>query len=138
MLRLRRQDVAMTSREKKRSCCDVMVSKVMGQCQQWDLHCSVYFYKRAHEYPVLDRSPGSNDLELDLRWVCAVSCARKLRSKLSLRSTEHSTMQNVNWLKLNIFFTIFDVYVIYYHFWPLRLNCLVLTKSSILTLYFQI
>ena len=49
----------------------------MGQYQQWDLRCSVYFYKRAHEYPVLDRHPGSNDLELDFRWVCAVSCARK-------------------------------------------------------------
>ena len=49
----------------------------MGQCQQWDLHCSVYFYKGAHEYPVLDRRPGSNDLELDFRWVCSVSCARK-------------------------------------------------------------
>ena len=53
--------------KKKRSCCNVMVSDVMGQCQQWDLHCSVYFYKRAHEYPVLDRRPGSNDLELDFR-----------------------------------------------------------------------
>ena len=31
-----------------------------------------------HEYPVLDRRPGSNDLELDFRWVCAVSCARNL------------------------------------------------------------
>ena len=30
----------------------------------------------AREYPVLDRRPGSNDLELDFRWVCAVSCAR--------------------------------------------------------------
>ena len=50
----------------------------MGQCQQWDLHCSVFFYKRAHEYPVRDRRPGSNDLELDFRWVCAVSCARKV------------------------------------------------------------
>ena len=54
-----------------------MVSDVMGQCQHWDLHCSVYFYKRAHEYPVLDHRPGSNDLELDFRWVCAVSHARK-------------------------------------------------------------
>ena len=35
-------------------------------------------YKRAHEYPVLDRRPGSNDLELDFRWVCAVSCARMI------------------------------------------------------------
>ena len=25
---------------------------------------------------MLDRRPGSNDLELDFRWVCAVSCAR--------------------------------------------------------------
>ena len=33
----------------------------------------------AHEYPVLDRRPRSNDLELDFRWVCAVSCARKIR-----------------------------------------------------------
>ena len=32
----------------------------------------------AHEYPVLDRRPVSNDLELDFRWVCAVSCARKI------------------------------------------------------------
>ena len=32
--------------------------------------------QEAHEYPVLDRRPGSNDLELDFRWVCAVSCAR--------------------------------------------------------------
>ena len=32
----------------------------MGQCQQWELHCSVYFDKGAHEYPVLDRCPGSN------------------------------------------------------------------------------
>ena len=55
-----------------------MVSDVMGQCQQWELQCSVYFYKGAHEYPVLDRRPGSNDLELDFRWVCAVSCARNL------------------------------------------------------------
>ena len=53
-----------------------MVSDVMGQCQQLDLQCSVYFYKRAHEFPVLDRRPGSNDLELDFRWVGPVSCAR--------------------------------------------------------------
>ena len=36
-----------------------------------------FLCKRAHEYPVLDRRPGSNDLELNFRWVCAVSCARK-------------------------------------------------------------
>ena len=54
-----------------------MITDVMGQCQQWKLHLSVYFHIGAHEYPVLDRRPGSNDLELDFRKVCAVSCARK-------------------------------------------------------------
>ena len=34
----------------------------------------------AHEYPVLDRRIGSNDLKLDFRWVCAVSCARNLNT----------------------------------------------------------
>ena len=58
-----------------------MVRDVTGQRQQWELHCSVYFYKGAQEYPVLDRRPGSNDLELDFRWVCAVSCARNLRMR---------------------------------------------------------
>ena len=40
----------------------------------------------AHEYPVLDRRPGSNDLELDFRWVCAVSCARIIESSTSIGS----------------------------------------------------
>ena len=62
-----------------------MVSDVMGHCQQWDLHCSVYFYKRAHEYPVLDRRPGSNDLELDFRWVCAVSWFSHIRLRKPTR-----------------------------------------------------
>ena len=40
----------------------VLWSHGQRRCQQWDLHWSVYFYKRAHEYPVLDRRPGSNVL----------------------------------------------------------------------------
>ena len=51
-----------------------------------ELECSVYFYKGAHEYPVLDRRPGSNDLQLDFRWVCAVSCARIWESRMTSSS----------------------------------------------------
>ena len=48
----------------------------MGQYQQWKLGCSVYFYKGAHEHSMLDPRPGSNNLELDFRWFCAVLCVR--------------------------------------------------------------
>ena len=73
-----------------------MVSDVMGQCKQWDLHCSVFFYKGAHEYPVLDRHPGSNDLELHFRWVCAVSCARKTDKCITILHMSLSNAVNCN------------------------------------------
>ena len=58
----------------------------MGQCQRWELHCSVYYSKGAHEYPVLDRRPGSNDLELDFRWF-AQSHVRELPLLARLNSS---------------------------------------------------
>ena len=39
----------------------------MGQCQQRGLHRSVYLHQGAHEYSLLDRRPGSNNLEQDFR-----------------------------------------------------------------------
>ena len=45
-----------------------------------------YIYKVAHEYPVLDRCSGSNDLELDFRWVCTVSFAIIIESITSIGS----------------------------------------------------
>ena len=92
-----------------------MVSDVIGQCQKWELHCPVYFYKGAHEYPVLDRRPGSNDLELDFRSVCAVSCARKkLPAPLSQLSTAALLIRDALF-ELNCLFnvTINDISVIY-------------------------
>ena len=73
----------------------------------------------AHEYPVLDRRPGSNDLELDLRWICPVLCPSLY---VVIDYFSHSCLKMCKiclkrTLDATFFFRLFGVDVLWRHRW---------------------
>ena len=83
----------------------------------------------AHEYPVLDRRPGSNDLELDLRWICPVLCPSLY---VVIDYFSHSCLKMCKiclkrTLDATFFFRLFGVDVLWRHRWITFGNGLVST-----------